>query len=94
MEDQYYYEWDENKRIGNLAKHKLDFVDSFMILESNHLLGAGKEKDGEVREIATGLIDDVMATVVFTRRDGAYRIISLRRARRDERRKYQEVFGS
>ncbi|MBV9757134.1 MAG: BrnT family toxin [Alphaproteobacteria bacterium] len=51
------------------------------------------EVHGEERWIAVGLIEDVHVTVVFTRRAAAIRLISMRRSRHEERRKYQNVFG-
>ena len=32
------YERDENKRLSNLAKHKLDFADAWAVLEDSHAL--------------------------------------------------------
>lgn len=87
------FEWDENKRNANLQKHFLDFIDAPVIFYDDHITGSANMVDGEVREIATGRIDDVLVTVVFTRRSNAIRIISLRRASHGERRRYQEVFG-
>jgi uncharacterized DUF497 family protein len=49
--------------------------------------------DGEERWMATGLIQGRHATVVYTLRGEAIRIISLRRARHDERDAHQAAFG-
>jgi uncharacterized DUF497 family protein len=46
-----------------------------------------------VRWLAVGMIDDVYVTAVFTRRGPVIRIISMRRARNDERKKHQQIFG-
>ena len=43
--------------------------------------------------MATGIIHGVYATAIYTMRGGTIRMISLRRARDDERKHHQEVFG-
>ncbi len=88
-----YYEWDDDKRRSNIGKHGLDFIDVPMIIEGDHVLGRGTTVNGESREIATGRIDGRYATVVFTRRNSAIRVISLRSARHGEREKHQQAFG-
>ncbi|HEY6433150.1 MAG TPA: BrnT family toxin [Acetobacteraceae bacterium] len=85
-------EWDEVKRQRTLNERALDFADAELIPSGPHLRAPVRMVPGEVRWIATGLIEDVHVTVVFTERGSATRIISMRRARDDERRKYQEVF--
>lgn len=87
------YEWDEDKRVGNLVKHGFDFQDASLLFEGPHTLNKGQGVNGEVRELATGLIDGRCATIVFTRRGRVFRIISLRSARHGERREHQAVHG-
>jgi uncharacterized DUF497 family protein len=43
---------------------------------------------GEIRTLALGFIGETLHALVFTVRDGAIRVISLRRANRKERNKY------
>ena len=47
---------------------------------------------GEVRLITIGFLDDAMVELVWTRRDDAHRIISMRRANERERRLYGPRF--
>ena len=47
---------------------------------------------GEVRYITIGLLDKVMVVLVWTRRDDARRMISMRRANERERRLYGPRF--
>ena len=47
---------------------------------------------GEVRYITIGFLDEAMAVLVWTRRDDAHRIISMRRANERERRLYGPRF--
>ena len=47
---------------------------------------------GEVRYITIGFLDEAMVVLVWTRRDDAHRIISMRRANERERRLYGPRF--
>jgi uncharacterized DUF497 family protein len=49
--------------------------------------------DGEERMLAIGLLEGRHVTVVFTFRKEVLRVISFRRARYEERQKYQELYG-
>jgi uncharacterized protein len=46
---------------------------------------------GEIRTLALGYIGDTLHALVFTVRDGAIRVISLRRANRKERNRYAKA---
>lgn len=86
------FEWDEEKRASNIAKHGFDFLDVWELFEGDHIEGTAKQGEaGEERFLATGLIGGVYATVICTMRGGATRIISLRKARTNERRKHQAL---
>ena len=47
---------------------------------------------GEVRYITIGFLDEAMVVLIWTRRDDAHRIISMRRANERERRLYGPRF--
>lgn len=86
------YEWDEAKRISNLKKHRLDFsiawrvfADPFAVEEEERSMS-----HGELRYKVTGVIDELLVTVIFTERSGAIRVISVRRATASERKIYEE----
>ena len=49
-------------------------------------------EDGEVRYITVGFLDEAMVVLIWTRRDDAHRIISMRRANERERRLYGPRF--
>ena len=88
------FEFDEDKRLKNIEKHDIDFIDTADILFGNPYLEApAMTVDGEQRWLAIGMIDEDFVTAVFTRRGPVIRIISMRRARNDERKRYQKVFG-
>jgi uncharacterized DUF497 family protein len=88
------FEWDEEKRLKNLEKHGIDFIDADILFGSPYLVAPGKTVDGERRWLATGMIDEIYVTAVFSRRDQVIRLISMRSARNGERRRHQEVFGN
>jgi uncharacterized DUF497 family protein len=87
-------EWDEDKRLKNIEKHGIDFIDADILFGSPYLVAPGKTVDGERRWLATGMIDDIYVTAIFSRRDRVIRLISMRSARNGERKRHQEVFGN
>jgi uncharacterized DUF497 family protein len=62
---------------------KFDFDSAQIITDERHLYG-------EVRYRAIGRLEDEIAAVVFTVRNDALRVISLRLASRKERRQYEK----
>jgi uncharacterized protein len=85
-------EWDEHKRQANLRKHGLDFADAGEVLASRYRLDVPLQRQGEVRILSMSYAMGVLAvlTVVHTARGGAARVISFRRASREEREAYRE----
>ncbi len=82
------YEWDEEKRSSNLDKHGVDFE----AMEEFDWEAADIEaspRGGEMRYIATGPIGARLHVAVHTRRGERTRIISLRKADRQEVRDYE-----
>jgi uncharacterized protein len=86
------FEWDERKRLVNLAKHGLDFLDADLIFRGP-LYSYSSERRGEDRWVTIGLLEGREVALVWTARDDATRLISFRRARREERRQYRELHG-
>jgi uncharacterized DUF497 family protein len=87
------YEWDEAKRRENLRKHGVDFA----IVEGFDWEHSIADEDattrGEPRIISIGPIRDGLYVLVWTPRPTDYvRVISLRRANRTERNRYEEEF--
>lgn len=88
------FEWDENKRRSNIEKHGLDFRDAPQLFDENYVeVKAKAGLDGEERFLATGVVNEKHVTIIYTERDGATRIISFRKARKNEHRRYQAVHG-
>jgi uncharacterized protein len=86
-------EWDERKRCANIRKHKLDFHDAILVLGDDHLLLDGRSVGDEIRFRAIGFVRENLVAVIYTERGDAIRVISMRKARDDERRAYQAHFG-
>lgn len=86
------FEWDENKRLANIKKHGIDFRDVRFVFKSPHVAYKLSYKE-ELRWIATGLLRHKIVSVIFTRRSTRIRIISARKARKDEQRHYQSLYG-
>ena len=82
--------WDEAKRLANLRKHGLDFADAADVLESRFRMDVTEWRQGECRVLSVSYALGFLAvlTVVHTERDGRARVISFRRASREERETY------
>lgn len=81
------FEWDETKRQANLAKHLIDFADAVNVFEGPVFEKVQRRHD-EKRVLAVGLLEDVEIVVIYTVRGKYRRIISARRANRNERQDY------
>ena len=77
------FEWDERKNQANIAKHGIDFEDAATIFDAPHIV---KRSDShkEERWLATGEVEGRKITVVYTMRWERLRIISARKARKNE----------
>lgn len=83
-------EWDENKNIANIKNHDIDFCDAWKIFDGPILKKIDNRRDyGEERWIALGRIDDLTVAIVYTHRAEKIRVISIRRANRNERKVYE-----
>ncbi|VVT08635.1 conserved hypothetical protein [Roseovarius sp. EC-HK134] len=81
------FEWNEDKRGLSLKKHGIDFRDAVEIFETDYLCLSGRSEI-EIREIAVGYLNGSYLAVVFTMRGDVIRIITVRKARQDERKAY------
>ena len=87
------FEWDDAKRLANLDKHKLDFIDARLLFDGRATITARSDHPIEARFVTTAMIDGKFYTVVWTWRDDTRRIISFRRARHGEERAYRQIHG-
>lgn len=85
------FEWDEDKRLTNIRKHGIDFVDVATIFESDTVIVEDSRFDySEQRWLALGLLNGRVVVVVYTERNRKLRIISIRKATKYEQRTYFE----
>lgn len=83
------FEWDENKRRANLEKHGIAFEQAVGIFDGP-VLTLASPRAGETRWLAIGEVSGCVIVVVYTRRGRRFRIISARRAHRNERDEYRK----
>ncbi|MGL3106701.1 BrnT family toxin [Bradyrhizobium sp. BR 1432] len=81
-------EWDEDKKNSNLVKHGIDFEDAIEVFDRPLLLRRS-DRHNEERWLAIGILEERLIAVAFTRRANILRIISARRARKNEERAYR-----
>lgn len=84
------YEWDENKRLSNIAKHEIDFT-AMHNFDWSAIYEKRSDRHGEERIAVTGYIADRLYVVIYTMRGERKRIISLRKANPREMREYAEA---
>ena len=83
------FEWDDAKNAANLVKHGISFEEAATIWNGTVVSGVDETHHSELREISFGLIGGTaIVCVVHTDRHGKTRIISARKATRNERRLY------
>jgi len=84
------YEWDENKRLANLVRHKVDFNNAVAFQWDTAFETIDDRFDyGEERWIALGFIDKKLHVLVYVIQSQTIRIISLRKANKRERIYYE-----
>jgi uncharacterized DUF497 family protein len=87
------FDWDEAKRAINIAKHGLDFASMEFFAWDLAIVRADlRHHYGEVRLIATAPLAGRIAVLVYTIRERALRIISLRHASDREIDRYAKEF--
>jgi uncharacterized DUF497 family protein len=85
------FEWDEAKRLSNIAKHGIDFQDVRPLFDGRPIAELDSIRGSEQRVVTIGEVAEEIVTVVSTQRGRRRRIISARRASRDERREYRQI---
>ena len=83
------FEWDEEKRLSNLKKHGFDFADAVKFFTPDALTIPDDRFDyGEIRYITFGLLNGETVAVAHTEDEEIIRIISIRKAEKDEEIEY------
>ena len=83
------FEWDERKRASNLRNHDIDFHDAQRVIDGPTFIRQS-DRQSETRYLVYGFLDQTEVVIICTFRGDNCRIISARRARRDERKKYHD----
>lgn len=87
------FEWDENKRAKTLKERNLDFRDARLIFDGRPIVHIPAFKNDEARFVSVVMIGHKFFSVVWTWRGKWRRIISFRRARDGEEKKYRQLHG-
>jgi uncharacterized DUF497 family protein len=78
------FEYDAEKSAANKAKHGIDFDEAQALWDDPRLLEAPARTDDEPRFLAVGRIGEKHWSAIFTLRGARLRLISVRRARKQE----------
>ncbi len=85
--------WHKKKNAINIEKHGIDFVDITKLFDHPIVKKIDARRDyGEERWIGLGRLETIIVVVIYTIRNGVFRIISARRANHHERKIYCETF--
>jgi uncharacterized DUF497 family protein len=83
------FEWDDKKRKSNIKKHGIDFIDAPIIFAGYTLTIEDDRFDyGEKRFITFGVLDGRVVSVVHMETEDLIRIISIRKATKNEEKEY------
>jgi uncharacterized DUF497 family protein len=81
--------WDEAKRQTNISKHGIDFADLEPLFDGETVTVLDDRFDyGEDRFVTLGLLNGVVLVVVHTETDTVIRLISVRKATKNEEKSY------
>jgi uncharacterized DUF497 family protein len=88
------FEWDEQKRRANLSRHGFDFLDCEEIFAAQTYSILDDRFDyGEVRMLTFGILNGTVVAVAHTESDEVTRIISVRKALKNEEEIYYKEIG-
>jgi uncharacterized DUF497 family protein len=87
------FEWDAARRRWVLDERGLDFLDAALLFNGRPFLTAPSPKVSEARWLSIGELEGRLIAVVWTWRAEALRIVTMRRARNEEKKRYRAHFG-
>ncbi len=82
--------WDESKRIQNLMKHGLDFKNAGQVLDSPFRLDVETVRNNERRMQSFAYVFERLSVLTVVHSGNAGRVISFRKAGREEREVYHD----
>ena len=88
----YKFEWDQQKNEANIHKHGIDFQDAKEAFLGPFWATLDNRHDyGEERLIGLGMIKGIVVVIIFVEKENqTIRIISVRKAEKDEYQTYYE----
>ena len=84
------FEFDPEKRATNRAKHGFDFADAAALWSDVDALSLPARSDAEPRRASIARHGGALWTAIYTQRGMAVRVISVRRARANEKALYEQ----
>jgi uncharacterized DUF497 family protein len=84
------FEYDALKSAANREKHGIDFVQAQQLWEDEDRLEIPARTEDEPRSVLIAALEQKLWSAFFTYRKGRIRLISVRRARKEERDLYYE----
>ena len=87
------FEWSEEKGLKVLSDRHLDLVDAKDIFDGRPAISMSSDRNDEERWLNIAQLNGRMIAVVWCRRGDNIRIITMRRARDAEARRYRELYG-
>jgi len=85
------FTWDKKKKKKNIEKHSIDFSELTRVFDKPMLTRIdNREAYGETRWISLGDLDGKIVILVYTEEGDTIRLISARRATKNEKRIYSE----
>jgi len=90
------FEWDTDKNLANIRKHRIDFVDVPEVFNGPLIINLDTRHNyREDRWIAVGLLRQSVVVVVYVERaENVVRIISARKAQRHEKENFRKTLGN
>jgi uncharacterized DUF497 family protein len=87
------FEYDDEKCAANIEKHGFDFDICHELFDGRPMISKPSPKAGELRHVSVCAWEARFVAVIWTWRGPIRRIISIRAARKGERRAYEAIFS-
>jgi len=88
------FEWDEKKRKSNIKKHGFDFIDAIKVFEgATFTFKDDRFNYGEHRFITLGMLEGIVVIIAHSEKDEIVRVISMRKATKNEQKIYYKGFS-
>jgi uncharacterized DUF497 family protein len=88
------FSWDESKREWVLVERGIDFLRvAYSLFDGCPLLTVPTPREEEERFLSIGPMEGKFFAVIWTWREGTIRIITARRARHEEEKRYRALYG-